>query len=226
MKRSVVSTLVALGIAAFGLAISAAPALADTVEITVLPGGNAYWDGAVGDNLTLAGNNVTVIVTDGSASAEFTGVLTASTGGEISGIGSTASPYTFDANNTPGAITVADLTDLSAGFTDVTGNLFAGTITGASLTMGSGADGSLTFVVGTVNPNLLADFGATGGNSYGGSVSTALSGNSVVSLTMGSSDVLLTPTPTPEPSSMLLLGSGLLSLVGFRRRKVALYDWK
>jgi hypothetical protein len=85
--------------------------------------------------------------------------------------------------------------------------------------MGSGADGSLTFVIGSVNSNLLADFGAVGGNSYGGSVSTALSGSSVVSLTMGSSDVLV--TPTPEPSSLLMLGSGLLGLIGLGRRKLA-----
>jgi len=219
MKRSVVSTLVVLGITIFGLATSAAPAQADTVEITVLPGGNAYWDGAVGDDLTLAGNNVTIIVTDGSASAAFTGVLNASTGGEISGNGSTATPYTFGPNTSAGAITVSDLTDLSSGFMDVTGDLFDGAITGASLTMGSGADGSLTFVIGSVNSNLLADFGAVGGNSYGGSVSTALSGSSVVSLTMGSSDVLV--TPTPEPSSLLMLGSGLLGLIGLGRRKLA-----
>jgi hypothetical protein len=77
----------------------------------------------------------------------------------------------------------------------------------------------LTFVVGTLNSNLLADFGATGGNSYGGSVSTALSGVYADSMTMGSSDVVV--TPTPEPSSMMLLGSGLLGLAGLRRRKVA-----
>src|ERR1700722_13964377 len=109
MKRFVVSTLVVLGMTAIGLVISAASAKADTVEITVLPGGAAYWDGSAGDDLTLAGSDVTVIVTDGSASAEFTGVLNAVTGGETSGNGSTATPFTFGANSDPAAITVADL---------------------------------------------------------------------------------------------------------------------
>jgi len=220
MKRLGFRSLTLLSIVILALAASAASAMADTVEITVLPGGSASWNGSVGGDLTLTGADVSIIVTDGSTSAAFTGILTATTGGEASGSGTTVSPYVFGANTTPGAITVSDLSDLTSGFTNVSGDLFTGTITGASLTIGSSSAGSLNFVVGSVNSALLTDLGASGGPSYGGSVSTALSGTSTTSLSMGSSDVVLTPVPAPEPSSLLMLGFGLIGLAGLRRRKL------
>jgi hypothetical protein len=49
---------------------------------------------------------------------------------------------------------------------------------------------------------------------------TALAGAGSGSTTGGFSGAEIFPAPTPEPSSLLLLGSGILSFGGFLRRRI------
>jgi hypothetical protein len=116
---------------------------------------------------------------------------------------------------------------------------FTGEFTGAQfLTSGNGYAFSATFVGGQVDPGLLAALGLpTGTTEYNGVLTISLSGLSdgvtfgengcrdsagglVQCGTFGSADLRM--EPVPEPGTLALLGTGLLGMAGFLRRKL----WK
>jgi hypothetical protein len=64
----------------------------------------------------------------------------------------------------------------------------------------------------TLDSNVISIVCPNGGPGYNGSLEYDSSGN-IVEIGGGG------PTPVPEPATMLLLGSGLVGLAGFARRK-------
>jgi hypothetical protein len=85
------------------------------------------------------------------------------------------------------------------------GNILAGTFTMSAASGGSGVlAGTINGCVFTENANTLA-----GITDVGGCAATSAGGSGPTS----------PPNPIPEPGSMALLGSGLIALAGFVRRR-------
>jgi hypothetical protein len=165
--------------------------------------GQTISDGFVATNSGLATSfDFAEWVTAGSTPTALTWMLGTSAFGNDLGSGSGIDSFTFFASNGFGFDVYIDhVTGLSAALT--AGNTYFLTLGGAVDSSGSTFDGwdlnngpaSCSFAVGGVPQG---DCGA-GGESF----------------TINSS-----PTTTPEPSSILLFGSGILGLAGVLRRKL------
>ena len=102
----------------------------------------------------------------------------------------------------------------------MTGNAAAGndTLLGTIVNASPVSLGSQTLLELTTNwTNLPADFASYLGATSGGSVGSVIYLNT--SGTATSIDFTVTPTVTPEPASVVLLGLGILALCGLVRRK-------
>ena len=153
-------------------------------------------------------------------------------------LASTATVSTFDSDAVLGAQDTVDVVDGSAVHGTLPGNVvFANTNAindyNHAITFGnslsflvtlSSASTSTTSGVSTLSLGLFADaFGGTpllnvNGGSYAGTVAT-ISLHDNGSTDAQSLDASTTATPTPIPGALYLLGSGLMGLVGMRRKK-------
>jgi hypothetical protein len=74
---------------------------------------------------------------------------------------------------------------------------------------------SAKFILGGIDPSLGAAVGATSAVGYAGTLSATLNGDG------STAGITATVTSVPEPTSLALLGTGLVSAGGFFRRKFA-----
>jgi len=230
MKRFAFGSLTILGIAILALAMSAAPAKADTMVInvqTLAPGTSidSYsWSGAGAFSIT---SPVTATV----AFNDLTSGLSTSASGTFT---FTTGPY----SNTTGSGSTSTLHFTDSGaftFTTTAGVVFSGATTNSQIeNQGGQSDLTTNTILGTISAGELTALGAPANNVYLGSMGVDLinsSSNSNI-FTAGIINTGLaeqehgtvTAVSTPENSTLSLLSSGLIGLallVGFRRKVAA-----
>jgi len=214
------------------LAITGA-ALADSIDFS-FSGSNSSstWSWADGSSTLSASGHAASVGAVGGSSIPLNGnVLVSFTSGPgTGGSGSLTDPYTFGAS-TAGSITIDGcLPGQGKGCTPVT--LFTGQFNSGELAVTG--NGNFNFdgvnVTGTINPGVASYFGFSSDNVIG-SLDAILSCASSTkgcttgfSGTLGSGDLILSagptgPPPIPEPSSLFLMGSGVLALSAFVRTR-------
>jgi len=221
MKRLVLGSLTGLGLAILALAITPAPAKADSLIVTINLGGTYTYGTTVGTStLDLMGApGVLVQITDENsggtivANELFDGQLEANSGTFQSGNGTQATPYKYGGSTLASGNGVELIDDGNLGGlstdpeTGVSGVLLEGNVTGATFTMDGSTNATETFVITEINPSLLADLGLGGSNPYGGTLETAvITANQTLGSTSG------TLTPVSETSSLGMLGIGMLGI--------------
>ena len=204
------------------LAMGAARAYADTVTLTFTGVGNDvpignYYNGGAGGNLGIAfsSNSLAIVSEEAGGSGNFSNVPPPAT-----------NTIAFFLNG------VGDTMDVAAGFTTGFSFYYSATEAG-SVQVWSGLDGTGTLLdTIALTANTSADRCDSSGLTYDcwTNIGAAFSGTaeSVIfsgaanyigfaDITLGAASV---PTATPEPSSLVLLGSGLVGLAGAVRRKL------
>ena len=214
----------------------AGAALADSIDFSFNGGSpSATWSWAGGSStLSAQADSASVGLVGGSPIPLNGNVLVSFTSGPgTGGSGTLADPYTFGPSLAGSIVINGCLPGQGAGCTTVT--LFSGQFnTGEMAVTGNGNfnfDG--VDVSGTINPGVASYFGFKTDNVTGSLdaiLACAASTNGCTtgfSGLVGSGDLILSPgsggpPPVPEPSSLFLMGSGVLSLSAFvraRRRK-------
>ena len=199
--------------------LAAQPALADSVDFNALAPGSVSWAGGVGSTLTASSMNVTANHIPVGPSIFLAGaILSFTTGGFTSII--------------PGGFSFAGGGPISVGSSPLCGgSCFAGTFTSAQMLFSAGG-GTATFIgnfiAGMLSPTLELLLGfppGTNANATGSISATFLTAGGFDATTGGtgtwaSGDLVLTPTPTPEPATLGLLGVGLIGLAFILRRRL------
>jgi hypothetical protein len=151
------------------------------------------------------------------------GTITFMTGAYVSGNGSSGSPFDWASG---GSISVmAGPTAMVNGVSLMGDLLFSGSFTGPQIATITEPNATFTadFVGGSVNPALLT---ALGFSTSIGTVTGVMTENFVITSAAGApitaslSSGDLTVSPTPEPGTLALLGSGLLGIAAIVRRKL------
>ncbi|HEV2425387.1 MAG TPA: PEP-CTERM sorting domain-containing protein [Terriglobia bacterium] len=214
-KRGFLMAVVVLGVSSLGLS---GMAFADGIDF-LASGHGGSWSFSVGGPLTIKALRVEVEdqTTLKFASINGASTETLATGAFLAGAGTTSDPWTFGPGAANSLTIVGCVPPGGTHCSNVT--LFSGQVGDSTLYNGKG--GVLydsTDVTGTINPALLAYFGASG-SSFQGILDFTLSGRAPGTGKTGSGDLLL--SPAPEPSSLIFLGSGLLGLAVYLRRRAS-----
>jgi hypothetical protein len=209
-------------------------ALADSIDFSFTGSNNATssWSWAGGSTTLNAQTNSASVGLVGGSSTPLNGnVLVSFTSGPgTGGSGTFASPYAFGPSAAGSIVIDGCLPGQGSGCTTVT--LFSGqfntgelAITGNSNFNFDGVD-----VTGTINPGVASFFGFKTDNVVGSLDAILACANSTNGCTtgwsgmVGSGDLVLSPgsggpPPIPEPSSLFLMGSGVLALSAFERSR-------
>jgi hypothetical protein len=219
MKRWVTPSLAALAIGVLALTMSAAPAKADAIDFnylngTIATGAGGVVTGTVNGTVTVSRNGTTVL-----CCFSIPATLTFTTGTFVSGNGTTSTPFTWNAG---GSITVTTTGGTVNGVSLASSTLFSGSFAGPETAVVNGTTAGLNgmFVLGNINAALAAALKMPAG-AYTGIMQNNLSITGFVNgvpatASLASGD--LTVTPTPEPGTLALFGSGLLGIAGIARR--------
>jgi hypothetical protein len=205
-----------------------ASAFASVVDIDVSFNGNnaasgGSWSWAGGTSTLSASFTDSATLNSNTISSEIVDITT---GPGTGGAGTLASPFLFGPSAAD-TISVSGCVDVSG--TTTCGTLFTGSFQVAEVAY-SGSGGTLDLtgidVAGTLNSALATSLGAK--PIVTGSLTAALFGSATATAGgsgySGSGNLLLAgtsrlPTPTPEPSQLFLLGTGLFGLAAYLRTK-------
>ena len=198
---------------AASLMVASTAAFADQIDFHVVGAGGTWsWHGGA-NTLSATFDEVDLdVVGSPSPSIDVNGTetLTFTTGVGIGGTGTSGGTLTVT-----GCVTAPPCTDTT---------LFTGTFTDEPTTTktGAGLGFNGNFIAGTLDPSAYTALGIPFGTGpVTGAIDAALTSklNSDRLRLTGSGDMILN-TPTPEPGSLALVGSGLLAVGGFLRRKL------
>jgi len=208
-------------------------AFADSIDFS-FNGNNSSstWSWAGGSStLSASASSANVGLVGGSAIPINGNVLVSFTSGPgTGGSGSLTNPYTFGPSVSGSIVINGCLPGQGSGCTTVT--LFSGQFNSGELAITG--NGNFNFdgaeVSGTINPGVESYFGFPSMNVVGSLDAILTCGAGTNGCTMGfngvvgSGDLILSPggggpPPIPEPSSLFLMGSGVLALSAFVRAR-------
>lgn len=220
MKRWVTPSLAALATGVLALTMSAAPAKADAIDFNYIAGAistgaGGVVSGTVTGNITVSRNGSTVL-----CCFAIPATLTFSTGTFVGGSGTTASPYMWNAG---GSISVTTTGGTVNSASIPASTLFSGSFAGPETAVVNGTTAGLNgmFVSGNMSAVLATALNLSTTNPFTGIMQNNLAITSFVNgvpatASLASGD--LTLSPSPEPGTLALFGSGLLGIAGLARR--------